>query len=113
MRKLSIPLLASLLLPTAVYAWWGKYNSQIEAKEACNKWEANGIKYTYDGKYYISKKDYMPVETKADNRRCRHENSTRQYLGYELNGVKRGQHFTIDEYKNLKKKEVIKKYFRY
>ena len=101
MRKLLIPLLASLLLPTAVYAWWGKYNSQIEAEEACNKWEANGIKYTRDVYSYYSQRT-MAEET--DNRWCRHENSTRQYLSYELYGVKRGQHFTQNDYKNLKKK---------
>ena len=110
MRKLLIPLLASLLLPTAVYAWWGKYNSQIEAKEACNKWEANGIKFKIDKYSHILERT-MPAET--DNRWCRHEASTRQYLGYERNGVKRDKYYTKNEYKNLKTKEVIKKYFRY
>ena len=109
MRKLLIPLLASLLLPTAVYAWWGKYNSQIEAKEACNKWKLNGFKFTLD-KYSLYLK--RTIATEIDNRWCRHEDSTRQYLGYERKG-KRGQHYTQNEYKNLNSKDVIKKYFRY
>ena len=39
-------LLINLIKPTNSYAWWGKYNSQIEAKRACDKWQANGIKFT-------------------------------------------------------------------
>ena len=109
MRKLLIPLLASLLLPTAVYALWGKYNSKIEAEKACNEWERNGISYTL---LYLNDK---PLNT--NNRWCRHEAETRQYLGYQHTiGVKRDRNYTEEEYKNLKEKgykQVIKKYFRY
>mgnify|MGYP001161218919 FL=1 len=106
MRKLLIPLLASLLLPTAVYSWWGKYNSQIEAEKACDKWKRNGIRYSADV-------DWKDKVLKTTNRYCRLEASTRQYLGYERTGVKRDRHYTEEEYKNLIGTEVIKKYFRY
>jgi len=109
MRKLLIPLLASLLLPTAVYAWWGKYRSQIEAEEACDKWQENGIKFTRDwfleGTSKISTFEHI-------NRSCKHEASTRQYLGYVHNtGIKEGQHFKVSESPDGKKR--IRKYFRY
>jgi len=48
MRKLLIPLLAALALPTAVEAnWFGKYNSRYDANEACEKWMLKGFEYTY------------------------------------------------------------------
>ena len=112
MKRLLLPLLAALALPTAVNAnWFGKYNSQVEAKEACDKWKANGIKFTYqadwgDEKFY-----------KRNNRFCKHEDSTRQYLGYETKGVQEGQYYLKDVYKNMKKNKKIdykiKKYFKY
>ena len=44
---LLLPLLSAFALPTSVEAnWFGKYNSRFDAKEACNKWEENGIKFT-------------------------------------------------------------------
>ena len=47
MKRLLIPLLASLALPTAVNAWWGKYNSRYDANEACEIWMMKGFHYTY------------------------------------------------------------------
>ena len=102
-------LLAPLLL-LFLQSCSNKYNSQIEAKEACDKWEANGIKFTIEI-YYPYLKGTKTEET--NNRWCRHEDSTRQYLGYELIGIKRGQHFKKNEYRNSNIKDVIKKYFRY
>tara|TARA_B100001989_G_scaffold158021_1_gene113182 strand:+ start:158 stop:625 length:468 start_codon:yes stop_codon:yes gene_type:complete len=48
MKRLLLPLLASLALPTAVEAnWFGKYNSRYDANEACEIWMMKGFKYTY------------------------------------------------------------------
>ncbi len=121
MKRLLLPLLAALALPTAVNAnWFGKYASQVEAEEACNKWVDKGFKYSYEG---YSLKDILGINQRnkpkklitieSNNRWCRHEVTTRQYLGYERTGVKRNQDYTEDEYRNLKTKKVIKKYFRY
>ena len=41
MKRLLLPLLL-LVLATPVYAF-GKYNSQVEAKEACKKWADKGL----------------------------------------------------------------------
>ena len=48
MRKLLIPLLASIALPTSVEAnWLGKYNSRYDANEACEIWKSKGFNYSY------------------------------------------------------------------
>ena len=53
MKRLLLPLLAVLALPTAVNANWflektlGKYNSIYDANEACEIWMLKGFKYTY------------------------------------------------------------------
>ena len=106
-RLLLAPLLVTLLLTACSR---NKYNSQIEAKEACDKWEANGIEITHDKRNLYS----GGISTyDSYNRICTHEESTRQYLGYERTGVKKDRHYTEEEYKNLIGTEVIKKYFRY
>ena len=48
MKRLLLPLIAALALPTAVEAnWFGKYNSRYDANEACEIWMLKGFKYTY------------------------------------------------------------------
>ena len=61
MKRLLLPLLASLALPNAVNAnWFGKYNSRYDANEACEIWMLKGFKYTYKvmGKKGLSKEKY-------------------------------------------------------
>ena len=48
MKRLLLPLIATLALPTAVEAnWFGKHNSRYDANEACEIWMLKGFKYTY------------------------------------------------------------------
>ncbi len=107
MKRLLIPILAALALPTAVEAnWFGKYNSRFDAKEACNKWKEKGDKYSesYIDGYDIKRKNGEIVSARPkdawreiNSRSCRNEESTKQYLGFEL--------------KSGEKK--LKKYFKY
>ena len=61
MKRFLIPLLAALVLPTAVEANWFGYGSSREAYSACRGW--------------ISK-------NKKQFRRCKRDEETRQVLGY-------------------------------
>ena len=49
MKRLLLPLLSALVLPTAVEAnwsnWFGRYGSFTEAKRACDNWKNDGINY--------------------------------------------------------------------
>ena len=57
MKRLLLPLLAALALPTAVEAnWFGKYNSRYDANEACEIWMLKGFKYTYK---VLERRDYF------------------------------------------------------
>ena len=72
MKRLLIPILAALALPTAVEAnWFGKYNSRFDAKEACNKWKEKGDKYSesYIDGYDIKRKNGEIVSARPKNRR--------------------------------------------
>ena len=107
MKRLLLPLLAALALPTAVEAnWFGKFNSRYEAKEACEKWKEKGVKnieiepdwtYSYDENGQLRYIDLPSVSKKVTYRSCKDEESTKQYLGFEL--------------KSGEKK--LKKYFKY
>ena len=71
MKRLLLPLLAALALPTAVDAnWVGKYPSEREAMEACTDWM---IKGGQDEVYYRLK------------RFCFGEPQLRQILGIDEN----------------------------
>ncbi len=74
MKRLLLPLLAALALPTAVNAnwsnWFGKYQSEREAVEACKKWQLDGG---------VKDKSYR------FKRSCYTEYSTRQILGLDEN----------------------------
>ena len=52
MKRLLLPLLAALALPTTVEANWFGYGSRYEADIACSKW----MKKNYS-KYYYCKND--------------------------------------------------------
>ncbi len=93
MKRLLLPLLAALALPTAVEAnWFGKYGSYIEADNACSNWQKKGTTYKVKTG---SKRDYTkPCNSKWDCpfkdvfvenylRRCYHEDKTRQILGID------------------------------
>ena len=100
MKRLLLPLLAVIALPTTVEAnWFGKYKSKIEAKDACNKWVESGFNYSFeelevtpywDGstKYYPKRK-YSLKTIEMPNRSCKIENESNQFIGYELTGVKK------------------------
>ena len=82
MKRLLIPLLASIALPTAIEANWsnlfGRYGSFTEAKRACDKWVNNGIKY----------KTRSPWGTfHRKSRFCQYDNETSQILGWEYQNV--------------------------
>ena len=56
MKRLLLPLLAALALPTAAEAnWFGKYGSFREANEACDDW---AIK---KGKVRVSNYEGIPI----------------------------------------------------
>ncbi len=119
MKRLLLPLLAALALPTAVEAnWFGKYKSSAEAKQACNEWANEGFKYTYKEKKLkklYPEKEYEIKTYKANNRYCEVEWETKQFLGYEYTGITKPSYsetgwFLLTE---SEKGKQIKKYFRY
>ena len=84
MKRLLLPLLAALALPTAVEAnWFGKYGSFKEAEKACDEW--------------VKKKEWVTTEVYDEAlgesgsvnhvlpfRECIHEEITREILGFEF-----------------------------
>ena len=81
MKRLLLPLLAALALPTAVEAnWFGKYGSEYEARSACFSWQRGGFRFQWENQYG-KRDDY--------SRSCYREEETKQYLGFEFQKVKR------------------------
>ncbi len=82
MKRLLLPLLAALALPTAVNAnwsnWFGRYGSFTEAEMACNKWIIGGISYKV-------KSPWGTYSKKA--RFCKYDKETRQFLGWEYQNI--------------------------
>ena len=108
MKRLLLPLLAALALPNAIEAnWFGKYNSRYDANKACEKWKEKGDKtnieieagwnYNYDENGQMINLEQQFVSKEVNSRSCKNEESTKQYLGFEL--------------KSGEKK--LKKYFKY
>ena len=115
MKRLLLPLLAALALPTAVEAnWFGKYGSKMEALNSCRNWKSKAG--TYQFKAYWSKFDplygdeYKDTIYKQDLRICRLEEVTRQVMGMETKG-KKGEIYEYDKKPNIDFK--VKKRFRY
>ena len=131
MKRLLLPLLAALAVPTAVEAnWFGKYNSKFEANEACKSWAKKGKKYSFE---YIDQEwinfdhtvisygnkggylaDKLKSKTVKSTRRCIEENDTNQILGFEKTFI-RAKNYTFDEWNQLIKKseEKVQRNFKY
>ncbi|ABS83178.1 Hypothetical protein PMT9312_1904 [Prochlorococcus marinus str. MIT 9312] len=67
MKRLLLPLLAALALPTTVEAnWFGKYGSSREAYFACRDWQSNkkslSCKYDKETNQVLGLKDYFKVK---------------------------------------------------
>tara|TARA_B100000989_G_C19301962_1_gene368840 strand:+ start:154 stop:516 length:363 start_codon:yes stop_codon:yes gene_type:complete len=120
MKRLLLPLLAAITLVAPANAF-GKYKSQIEAKEACDKWAAKGSKFTAEETIYVEQEPefaykgwkHKLVGKEGINRKCELENTTNQYLGYEATKIKKGQHYKEYVYENMDKGLKIKKYFKF
>ena len=125
MRKLLIPLLATIALPTAVEAnWFGKYGSYREAKEACNEWRVSVEYYYVDSKKsYITDRYIGKIYKKLDSpfnvytkkgwqvRECHHEEKTNRVLGIGLKGFNPKLVHKEEDFNNAKKR--VLKYFKY
>ena len=66
MKRLLLPLLAALALPTTVEANWFGYGSRYEAWRACQRWQANkkslSCKYDKESKQVLGLKDFFNVK---------------------------------------------------
>ena len=112
MKRLLLPLLAALALPTAVNAnWFGKYGSRMEALNSCRNWKTQGGSYqfkSFELGGYLEKARRVLV--KQNLRICRSEEVTRQVMGMETTG-KKGKIYEYDKKPNIDFK--VKKRFRY
>ena len=130
MKRLLLPLLAALALPTAVEAnWFGKYNSRYDANEACEIWMLKGFKYTYKVRerkgYFGDIPDIEPItsphwkksferfqeymkETRSIvektrtgySRSCLEEKETKQFIGRVKSCLKKKE-YSVAEWKKL------------
>ena len=116
MKRLLLPLLASLALPTAVNANWllfGRYGSFYEAIEACEEWVLKG------GTYQVEYKDFdgeyrNPRDIRTRNlRECFDERRTNQVIGFTQKRAKEGGFYDAEylyEGNYNKSRKVIKKF---
>ena len=102
MRKLLIPLLAALALPTAVSAG---FKSQWEAGRACKNWQQKGGTYEL---YLQSQSRYQTFYIRT----CSDEVSTRQFIGFIEKKYKRNRTYYTEKKYNLFDPRPVK-YFRY
>ena len=127
----------SILLTNSLEAsWFGKYNSRLDARSACESWQSKGFLYKYDvmkdvgylertfineGKRLTNElKSFKYIEKwetetkKSLSRYCREENITRQYIGTICSGIKK-KHYSASEWEMVKNKIKCerKKYFKY
>ena len=109
-QLLFIPLL--FLLSNPALAWWGKYPSAEQAKQACWKWSGKRGSITWEkdvrNEYTNKLLGYMSI--KEGIRYCIEEDKTRQFLGKERQGVIEGNTYMDLHYEYP---GVIKKNFRY
>lgn len=116
----------ALLFTTDAQAWWGKYPSRIEAKDACHEWASDGGNFT--SRYIpplegprmedimkaplgmtmeeISEPFY--VTHSSPTRRCILEEDTRQFLGQQTGKKNAKYQFQ----KDIPPSKIVKR-FRY
>ena len=140
-RLLLFALTAGLLTPFAANAFWGKYNSNLEARRACDDWAKKAGQFKVvdqekldslepivepKGQEYKNMPDYLQAQeirkqyerdvaraNKDINLRfCKFEQETRQYLGISEGRYKANKIYSPDEYSKRFDKRVVK-YFRY
>ena len=101
MLKLLVALLATLALPTAVSAG---FNSQWEARRACENWKQKGGTYKL---YFPSHGKYF----ERNIRFCFEEVSTRQFIGFVYGKFKRNKkYYRGEQYENLSDKPRLHSY---
>lgn len=106
MKRLLLPLLAALALPTDVNAnWFGRYSSFTEAKMACDEWRRS-----IDEPYVRFKSELTGRIGNWSSRDCEYDSETRQVLGLEKK-FQKDKLYTLFEYDRLP--EVVKKRFKY
>ena len=100
MKSLLLPLLAALVLPTAVEACiLGNCGSEYEARQTCEKWAKKVKSETIE--VYELESGYIPrfIEKERFSRICFKDNGSKKILG--------------TEYDRKLKKENVKKRFKY
>ena len=110
MKRLLLPVLAALALPSAVEANWFGYGSRYEANEACEEWVVKG------GTYQVEYKDYHGQKIYTRNlRECQDDSSTNKVLGLTQKRAVKGGSYDADYlYQgNYKKSRKLIKYFKY
>ena len=103
MKRLLMPILVALSLPTSVEAnwsnWFGRYGSFTEAEMACDKWKNGGMNY----------KIKIPWGTYSrKTRSCKYDKKTRQFLGWEYQNVEENK---IYEKESFDRKVAKRFYF--
>ena len=89
MKRLLLPLLAVLALPTAVNANWflektlGIYGSSFEAEKACYEWISNG---GYGSNFWD----------------CKHDRASKKFLGIKEDPNKSGRYSRYEVLKRFK-----------
>tara|TARA_B100000131_G_scaffold6174_1_gene6348 strand:+ start:89 stop:442 length:354 start_codon:yes stop_codon:yes gene_type:complete len=115
MRKLLIPILATLVLPTAVNANWllektlGIYASNMEAQNACRKWVREGGVF-YTKHKAASYNGYKAWTAKRYIRGCSPEEETRQWIGIERTNVKKNVTYEPFNLMDPTKRKVVKRF---
>ena len=84
----------------------GKYNSQYEARKACDDWKKKGGTYKVVWKYLED--GYIEHPTRS----CFDELSTRQFIGFEQKKLKRNRNYSKDESLDLFDDRPVR-YFKY
>ena len=86
MKRLLLPLLAALALPTAVEACiLGNCGSEYEAWKACNEWASKGGSEFIGGGYNFDLDEDTPP-TEILNRSCNYDYGSKKILGIDKNG---------------------------
>ena len=84
----------------------GKYNSQYEARKACDDWKKKGGTYKVVWKYLED--GYIEHPTRS----CFDELSTRQFIGFQQKKLKRNRNYSKYESLDLFDDRPVK-YFKY